>query len=200
MAADVPEGLADAANVLVLGPADNAVGVLTGECFPAVVDGDANFLCMTFTRDPEEWLDGWRAGVGGDPARAGLIGVGESIGPEGSTGLPELDAEEAVSTERVADPSDLPRLGITLSEFLTRWGDETPTVVAFDSVSALLQYADLQRVYRFLHTLKGRLQSVDAVAFYHLDPAAHDDQTIATLRPLFDTVLEVGADGTLTVA
>jgi hypothetical protein len=199
MAAEPLDGLEDASNVLVLGPADDAVTVLTGMCFPAVVADEANFLCMTFTRDPEEWLDGWREGVGSDPTQAGLIGVGESLGPEGSTGLPALDAEEAVATERVSDPSDLPRLGITLSEFLTRWGDDTQTIVAFDSISALLQYADLQRVYRFLHTLKGRLQSVDAVSFYHLDPAAHDERSIATLRPLFDTVVTVESDGSITV-
>jgi hypothetical protein len=179
--------LEGAENVLVLSSGDSAVDVFTGDLFPHVVTGDASFLCMTFTRDPEDWLSAWESGVGSPPARAGLVGVGDSAG--GPSSLPDLEGEESVSFERVADPSDLPRLGITLSEFLTRWDDAGPTVLAFDSVTALLQYADLQRVYRFLHTLKGRLGSADAISFYHLDPAAHDSRTVATLRPLFDVVV-----------
>jgi len=181
--------LEGAENVLVLGAGDSAVEVFTGALFPHVVTDDASFLCMTFTRDPQDWLDAWESGVGRQPARAGLVGVGDQTA--GPSSLPDLESEESVAVERVADPSDLPRLGITLSEFLTRWDDVGPTILAFDSVTALLQYADLQRVYRFLHTLKGRLGSADATSFYHLDPAAHDDRTVATLRPLFDLVVRV---------
>jgi hypothetical protein len=179
--------LEGAENVLVLSSGDSVVDVFTGELFPHVATEDATFLCMTFTRDPEAWLDAWESGVGTQPARAGLVGVGDQTG--GHSSLPDLESEETVSFERVADPSDLPRLGITLSEFLTRWDAAGPAILAFDSVTALLQYADLQRVYRFLHTLKGRLGSADAISFYHLDPAAHDGRTVATLRPLFDLVV-----------
>jgi hypothetical protein len=32
------------------------------------------------------------------------------------------------------------------------------------------------------------VRSVDAVAHYHIDPEAHDDQVLATLSSLFDAV------------
>jgi len=34
---------------------------------------------------------------------------------------------------------------------------------------------------------------------FHLDPRAHDDETVDTLRPLFDAVLDINDDGTRTM-
>jgi hypothetical protein len=93
---------------------------------------------------------------------------------------------------QVADPGDLQRLGLTISDHLAGLDTDERTTLCFHSLSALLQYVDLRRGYRFLHTLIGRLDSVEASSHYHLDPEAHDEQTVATLRPLFDAVVDVG--------
>jgi hypothetical protein len=34
------------------------------------------------------------------------------------------------------------------------------------------------------------VRAADALAHFHLDPAVHDDATIANFRSLFDTVIE----------
>lgn len=62
--------------------------------------------------------------------------------------------------------------------------------MCFHSITALLQYADLSCVFRFLHVLTRHVDTVDGVAHYHIDPTAHDAQTLATIETLFDTVIE----------
>jgi hypothetical protein len=37
------------------------------------------------------------------------------------------------------------------------------------------------------------------VSHYHLDPSAHEDGTIGTLRPIFDVIVDVDADGNVEV-
>jgi hypothetical protein len=91
----------------------------------------------------------------------------------------------------MSDPSDLTDLGITISSFLSEWdSNDNQTVACFHSLTSLLQYADPQRVFRFLHVLTEKFDSSEVVAHYHMDPSAHDQQTINTLTPLFDASVE----------
>jgi len=99
-----------------------------------------------------------------------------------------------------SSPVDMTCIGIKLSEYLqefyeTRGG--TQNRVLLHSVSTLLMYSDLQTVFRFLHVFTGRIQSADALGVYVIDSTAHDDQTMNTLKQLFDAVIELeeAADG-----
>jgi len=56
-------------------------------------------------------------------------------------------------------------------------------------------YSDLQTVFRFLHVFTGRIQSVDGLGLYVIDSSAHDDQTMNTLKQLFDGVVRLDEDG-----
>lgn len=186
--------LTDVSNVLVLGSTDpDVVDRLTAVTIEGTIDDSYNLLGALFTRSSDRWIDGVEAAVDTSPSRIGVVSTVDADDPEAVEDAYGTD-ERPVKVESVPDPGDLPRLGITLSEFVSAWGHERPTVLAFDSVTAFLQYADTQRVYRFLHTLKGRLDSANGVGIYFLDPAAHEDQTIATLRPLFDEVVEYDAE------
>ncbi|MBO4248781.1 hypothetical protein IL252_13235 [Halomicrobium sp. IBSBa] len=44
----------------------------------------------------------------------------------------------------------------------------------------------MQAAFKFLYMFTGQLRSVDAVAHFHLDPNAVDDQTVHRLKPVFD--------------
>jgi hypothetical protein len=50
----------------------------------------------------------------------------------------------------------------------------------------MLQYVELDQAFRFLHVVTDRLADADAMAHFHVDPGAHDDETIETLTSLFD--------------
>lgn len=131
------------------------------------------------------------------PAETAVVTVG-SAGPVAGRG-PEPPHND-YHVESVPDPGDLTGLGMALQDCLRAWqGDRYDVGLCFDSLSILLQYADIERVYRFLHVLTRRLETVDASAHFHLDPAAHDERTVARLSALFDSVVEVTNDGDRTV-
>lgn len=159
-----------------------------------------NVLSITFTQSADDRLDLWRSHVADLPAQAGIVSVDVlTRSASSSAPSPSQTAPQPITVETVSDPGDLTGLGIAISKFVSNWdGSPNRTVVCFHSLTPLLQYADLQRVFRFLHVLTGRLKSVDAVAHFHLDPHAHDEQTLDTLTQLFDAIVE-HEDGDYTV-
>ena len=93
-----------------------------------------------------------------------------------------------------SSPVDMTGIGIKLSEFLQEFYEGrglTENRVLLHSVSTLLMYSNLQTVFRFLHVFTGRIQSADAMGVYVIDSTAHDDQTMNTLKQLFDAVIEL---------
>ncbi|SNR62582.1 RAD55 family ATPase [Halorubrum vacuolatum] len=97
-----------------------------------------------------------------------------------------------------SSPVDMTGIGIKLSEFLQAFyrdrGIERNRIMVH-SLSTLLMYSDLQTVFRFLHVFTGRLQSVDGLGLFSIDSTAHDDQTMNTLKQLFDGVVVLSEEG-----
>lgn len=93
-----------------------------------------------------------------------------------------------------SSPVDMTGIGIKLSEFLQEFYEERNcrrNRVLLHSVSTLLLYSDLQTVFRFLHVFTGRIQSADGLGLYIIDSTAHDDQTMNTMKQLFDGLVEI---------
>jgi KaiC/GvpD/RAD55 family RecA-like ATPase len=97
-----------------------------------------------------------------------------------------------------SSPVDMTGIGIQLSEFLQAFYQDrniTHNRVMLHSVTTLLMYSDLQTVFRFLHVFTGRVQSVDGLGLYCIDETAHEQQTLNTLKQLFDGVVEMQEEG-----
>ncbi|MWV64286.1 recombinase RecA [Halorubrum sp. JWXQ-INN 858] len=96
-----------------------------------------------------------------------------------------------------SSPVDMTGIGIKLSEFLQAFyrdrGIERNRIMVH-SLSTLLMYSDLQTVFRFLHVFTGRVQSVDGLGLFCIDSTAHDDQTMNTLKQLFDGIITFSED------
>jgi KaiC/GvpD/RAD55 family RecA-like ATPase len=93
-----------------------------------------------------------------------------------------------------SSPVDMTGIGIKLSEFLEEFYEvrgHQRNRILLHSVSTLLMYSDLQTVFRFLHVFTGRIQSADALGLYVIDSTAHDEQTMNTLKQLFDGIITV---------
>ncbi|WP_458209255.1 DUF7504 family protein [Haladaptatus sp. NG-SE-30] len=153
----------------------------------------SNVLIVSYVRTPDEWLERWNESVGDHPARLGFVHVGDSMRSAATTASQSSSVAQSPDiVEAVASPTNLTGLGIKISEYLAKWEEnENQTVVCFDSLTVLLQYTkDVQTTFQFLHTLIGRVQTAEARACYKITPSAHDDQTVATLTSLFDTVVE----------
>ena len=91
----------------------------------------------------------------------------------------------------VASPADLTGLSIPVSEFLE--STEQP-VLAFDSVSTLLYYADEAAVFRFLGVLTDHLRRRDGLGLFVLTPSAHEEQTVHTFAQVFDGRIDLERD------
>jgi hypothetical protein len=178
-------------NVLLLAPSLGSHGKDAGlHLLTQTPAEQTNVLSVSYVETPAEFVDRWNDGAGASPARGGFVAVGEA---EGAVDDP------AWAVRAVENPSDLTGIGIELSELLsgmaTAAGDDEHITFCFNSITSLLQYADVQRAFRFLHVVTGRVKTVGGTGHYHLDPEAHDRQTMATLKGLFDAVVEVDDDG-----
>lgn len=182
--------LDDAANILLLAPSLGRHGKDAGmEILARTPPEQSNVLAVTYTESPTEFVDRWNERCGSNPARGGVVAVGSSEG--------HID-NPAWAVRTVENPSDLTGVGIELSELLSGMasaaGDDEEIAVCFNSITSLLQYADVQRAFRFLHVITGRVKTVGGVGHYHIDPEAHDRKTLATLKGLFDAVVEIDED------
>lgn len=88
---------------------------------------------------------------------------------------------------------DLTGISVKVNGFLEGYwrGGKREIIITFDSLSTLLMYLNPQTVFRFLHVLVGRVRSSGAIAFYVVEEGMHDPKTTATLKQLFNGVLEL---------
>jgi hypothetical protein len=155
-------------------------------------------LCLTITRSPATHVTNWKS-HGVLPARAAFIDVaGESqssFEATTDTGVRATvaDADIETTVEQVASPANLTQLGIQLTSCLDSLPGadaDAKLVVCFDSITALLQYVDVEQAFKFLYILTDRFSDANALAHFHLDPDAHADETVNTLLPLFDAAVQ----------
>ncbi|WP_423751156.1 DUF7504 family protein [Salinirarus marinus] len=152
---------------------------------------ETNALAVSYADSASERATSWRSHADAPPANFAVVVVGRGGTPDG----PDI-ARNATRIESVPDGSDLTALGVTVTRILDGWGDHPyRTAVDFDSLTALLQYADRETAFRFLHTLTAQMDGIDGGGHFHLTPDAVDDRTYHLLRPLFDAVVERTEDG-----
>jgi hypothetical protein len=136
-------------------------------------------LSLSYARRPMRLVDHWQAAHDSSPASMAIV-------------CPESHATReppaGVHTTHVP-ASDLTGASIAISRYLDRWDDGESVTVCLNSLTALLQYADRDRVFRFVHTITSRCLAVGATVHAHFDPATQDEQTVATVATLFDTVV-----------
>lgn len=200
-AAELHDLLDETECVLLLGSLD--AGTEFDACKPLLHPDDhraTNRLLVTYEAGPDERYTASFDADDGGTGETTIINVGDvarSSRPE-TTHRPS----DAVSIVTLATPRDIARLGMHITRQLSEWEDadeDARTVVCFHSLTALLQSVELDTAFRFLHVLQGRIRGTDAHIHYHMDETAHEEETLATLRPLFDAVLGYGDDGTVTV-
>jgi hypothetical protein len=173
-------------NVLVQAPSLSSERA--DQCLDMLAVGDPatlDVLRIVYSGKPQELLDQWREEVGTMPARTGIVVVGGAPDFEGTT---EVDSGETVAVT-TANPNDITGLGMRLNNYLNDTPPEAQLVVCLDSLTELLQFVDVQSAFKFLHMFTGQLREAGAIGHFHIDPNAHDAQTISRLKPAFDEEL-----------
>jgi hypothetical protein len=174
-------------NVLVLAPSLSDTKRTT--CLNLLAPGELSqldVLRITYSASPQELVEEWLAEHDDLPGRMGIIDVGDRAGM-GSVDGGDLPDGVFVTD---ANPNDITGLGMRLNNYLNDVSDESQLVVCFDSLTELLQFADVQSAFKFLHMFAGQLRQVDAIGHFHLDPGAHDTQVISRLKPVFDDAID----------
>ncbi|QLH83733.1 DUF7504 family protein [Halosimplex pelagicum] len=143
-------------------------------------EGARSVLGVLYRHDVRAWTTALRARRDRVDSAAAV-----AVGPVAETG----GGRDHLPVREVTDPTDLTGVGIAVGEWLRACDADERPVVCLDSLSTLLQYADLERAFRFLHALVAQVRSAGATAYVSVDPGAHDEATLATLRTLFDAVL-----------
>ncbi|MFW5919477.1 MAG: RAD55 family ATPase, partial [Halanaeroarchaeum sp.] len=102
-------------------------------------------------------------------------------------------SREVEGVKSVSSPGDLTGIGIEFSEIAreasTAGVDQLR--IGFDSITPLLMYVDLQRLFRFLHVFTRQIQSNDWLGLFTIDPSSHETQTVNTINQLFDGIVDV---------
>ena len=180
-----PRGLEDARNVLVLDE-PHASSAFDRRCPDLATDGP--LLLVAFTGADVRHLEA-RA-----DERSECYVVDATPG-----GSVESEAD-GLTVESVSSPANLTEVGVALDKLLECAGDTDGRIdCCLPSLTALLQYVDRQRGYRFCNAMANRLASADAIAHYHLATEAHDERTVDTFASLMDAVVRLDADGTSVV-
>lgn len=165
------EGIRPGTTVLLSGPRHGGTRTL-GLRMLNGPDGEGSILVSTNDR-AERIADALaRCGVDISPDCTAIL---DCVGDE-APGVP-------ARVLQVSSPSDLTGIGMRYSDIYREFGESGIERVrtGIVSVSTLLSYGDLKTVGRFVHTLVGRINAVDGLGVFFVDPTMHDDRTVSTL-------------------
>lgn len=188
------EQLAEASNVLLLGSMlDDSTKRTHNELLSQESTERTDVLALTF-QSPGQWLRTWTNTPETHDGRITVITLDES--PYQST-----QQTDGVTSSTV-NPADLTGIGMEVSDYLSSQAKtDTETVVCFDSITGLLQYTNQKSLFRFLRVITRRIEHVDGIAHFHLNPDAHDRKSISTIKTPFDAIVKPDtADGDVTVS
>lgn len=143
---------------------------------------------VTTAETPDQWLSSHLESTTVTPDDVQLVCVGEQ------TRSGALATESApVATATVNDPGNLTELGTVLSDRLAN-SRSGQVLLCVDSLTTLLHHSATPTVFQFLHVLTDLVTTNCVKAHYHLDPSAHDEQAVATVKMLVDAVVTVSTD------
>jgi KaiC/GvpD/RAD55 family RecA-like ATPase len=183
---DAIGGINGGTNIMLIGPPMCGKGALLNTIMSGGLrSGEAVILVETRLSGRDALLK-LKPPVG---ARVGVVDcVSRALG---------VNVSDTASVRHISSPVDLTGVGVRVSQFADEFGraDMDCYRLCIDSLSTMLMYSSLQTVYRFMHVIAGRVAMQHNLGVYIVDEDMHDPQTIATLKQLFNGVLQVKNDG-----
>jgi len=151
---------------------------------------EVKVLLITITMAPRTRVRTVDSALDTDPEEVAVITTDPDAGSTPGDSAPSVPGATTVTTTR--NPGDLTGLGVSIMDRFSDWeSDDAAVSVCLHSITPLLQYNTLDEVFHFLRIVTDEVASAGAVAHYHLDPTAHDEQTRQRLLPLFDRTEDV---------
>ena len=187
--------------VLLLSPTAHSITNDIYGRFLLPTDGAGqNILFVSATQSPTDQIDAARKIPGWREGKTAVIEVGQSVLTSARPAGGPDPTRQLDIYKRISNLQHLAKLGINISHIVSQWnGNRRPTVVGVHTLSAIQQYVGNETMFQFLFTLKGQLNSMGVMGFYHMDPAVHTDNEISTIQSAFDLVIRVGSDGSVDI-
>ena len=181
---NTPDTVAGGTGILLLHPSTGATDRLDTDFLSTDTDAMLVISTRTTAREVKQKLEYYE------------------VDEERATILDTLSVERGYTRRRsdpgryVSAPDDLDGIVEETEQFLDT--HEGKLRVSFDSVTELIYYADEERAADAVEQILALLDEYDAVGMFHLAQGVHDEATVAQFRDLFDGVVELGEDGTVT--
>lgn len=181
-------------NVLVAGPPMTGKRQLARDVLARGARNDDGAIVVS-TRDSAERIstlfEEAHDGVDGD-----LIGIVDCV-----TAYVGKSPVESEQIRYASSPTDMTGIGVEFSHCIDHLHSERErehTRVLLDSVTVLLKYSGVKPVVRFLRAVTGRIEAVGGIGLFVVESTVHEPETMASIRDLFDVVVERRIDGTIT--
>lgn len=191
--------VAGTSNILLIGPQDSSVDNEICASLVDKPDKPRRRLLVTTEQSPDERVRLQQAYGAGEFDQTSVIAVGQE--GEVEAGGRRWDNIGGVDVElsTISNQRDLSKIGLAISRFL---GSESAgtSVICIHGLETLAASVDIEKLFRFLHVLKGRCGQTDAMAHYHLDPSQIDQTNIKLIAELFDIAIRFDMDGNLSFA
>lgn len=141
-------------------------------------------LGVTTAGDPDALLWSWRQSAGEDPVQTGIITVSDLLRSAAErAGHGSISLTPSVSLRTVSGADDLRELCLSIGQYLDEWSETSErTVIALDSLPALVDSTGSAEVFRFLHVLTAFVAEYDAVAY--VDVSDLDNTALETMDHL----------------
>ncbi|WP_424007378.1 DUF7090 family protein [Haloferax denitrificans] len=181
---DAPETIPGGTGILLLHPSIGETDRIDTDFFKVDTDHFLVISTRTTAREVEQKLEHYE--------------VDESS----ATILDTLSIERGYSRRSsdnihyVAAPDDLDAIVEKTRQFLE--GHDGNLRLSVDSVTEMAYYADEDGAFEATKQILELLDEFDAVGLFHLSKEVHDQETLDRFRELFDGVVDLEEDGTVT--
>jgi len=187
----------DVTTELVLAPAVGSASV--GACLDRIASDEPGFdsvVAVTVTGSAADWLERWDRHDELSSTSVTCVDATERTRSTAFSGAdPTREVTADATVQRVDRATDLERVGRKVSDVLQRADEGGERVgVAVHSLSDVVQRVDEATAFKFAYTLGEVVRRVDGTAYFHLDPAAHDEETVETFTVVCDRVTDADAE------
>ena len=154
-------------------------------------DAGETSVVITTNRGAQDVIRAFESRDAFDPGRIGVI---DCTGQEGQ------EEVQGVPVRRLGSPGDLTGMSLEFAKLVDRFDDAGTgdrVRVGLASISTLLMYTDVRTAFRFLHVFTSRIRSGELLGLFTMDPGMHDQQTVNTVRAVFDAEARIDDDGSV---
>ena len=182
------DGIRNGSNIMLVGPAMSQKEIILNNImYHSLVINESAVITVTTHESSTQILEWFKENKMVLPlSRIGIIDcITKSVGRV---------AFETENIKFASSPMDLTGIGVRIGQFFEDFllKKKIPKIqLHINSLSAILMYSNIQTVFRFMHVFTGRIKAAGALGIFVVDSGMHDDNTIATLKQLFDGIIEI---------